>query len=120
MKTAKKYKWHKIAQSTSELVFATNNLTSFEVDGKEVCLAKTGDELAACAIRCPHAGGDMSQGFLDKNGNIVCPIHRYVFNLKSGRDVSGEGYFLKTYPVNITEEGVFIGFEENGLFSWFK
>lgn len=120
MKLGKKYTWHKIAQSATELFFASNNLGSIEIDGKKVCVAKTETGLAACSIKCPHAGGDMSQGFLDKNGNIICPIHRYVFSLKNGRDVSGEGYFLKTYPVKITDEGVFVGFEESGLFSWLK
>ena len=62
----------------------------------------------------------MCQGFLDKNGNIVCPVHRYVFSLENGRDISGEGYYLKIYPVKINDEGVFIGFEEGGLFSWLK
>ena len=46
-------------------------------------------------------------------GNVVCPLHRYRFNLQTGRDVTGEGYYLKIYPVEIPEEGVFIGIEES-------
>ncbi|MEO6638933.1 MAG: Rieske 2Fe-2S domain-containing protein, partial [Ginsengibacter sp.] len=76
--------------------------------------------IEACAAKCPHAGGDMVEGFLNKDGNIVCPIHRYVFSLENGRDVSGEGYFLKIYPIKIDGKGVFVGIEEGGLFRWIK
>jgi hypothetical protein len=31
--------------------------------------------------------------------------------------VSGEGYFLKTFPLEIRNEGVFVGFEENNVFN---
>ncbi len=120
MKPEKKYKWYKIAAAFSELTFGTNNLAEIDVAGKIICIAKKGDSVEACASKCPHAGGDMSQGFLDKNGNIVCPIHRYVFSLQNGRDISGEGFFLKIYPVKIDDTGVFIGIEEGGFFSWLK
>jgi 3-phenylpropionate/trans-cinnamate dioxygenase ferredoxin subunit len=120
MKHEKKYKWHKIAELISNISFRENNLAEIEVAGKKICVAKTSDSLTACASKCPHAGGNMCEGFLDNNENIVCPVHRYVFNLKNGRDVSGEGYYLKIYPVKISDEGIFIGFEEGGLLSWLK
>lgn len=120
MKHEKKYKWHKIADIPSEMIFGENNLAEHEVAGKKICVAKTKHSLIACTLKCPHAGGKMSEGFLDKNDNIVCPVHRYVFSLKNGKDISGEGYYLKIYPVKINDEGVFIGFEEGGLLSWLK
>ncbi len=30
-----------------------------------------------------------------KDGNIVCPVHRYGFNLENGRDIAGEGLLFK-------------------------
>lgn len=120
MKHEKKYTWHKIADEISELTFEENNLIEIEVGGKKICIAKTNETLFACTSKCPHAGGKMTEGFLDKDNNIVCPVHRYVFSLVNGRDVSGEGYFLKIYPIKINEDGIFVGFEEGGLFSWLK
>jgi nitrite reductase/ring-hydroxylating ferredoxin subunit len=116
----KKYKWHKIAESINELQFGDRDIVQIEISGKKICIAKTLKGLSACAAKCPHAGGDMSEGYLDKNGNIVCPVHRYIFNLENGRDVSGEGYFLKIYPLRENESGIFLGMEEGGLFSWLK
>jgi 3-phenylpropionate/trans-cinnamate dioxygenase ferredoxin subunit len=62
----------------------------------------------------------MADGYLDALGNIVCPLHRYKFSVSNGRNTSGEGYFLKTFPVQLREDGVFIGFAQNNLFGWLK
>ena len=41
--------------------------------------------------------------------------------MENGRNVSGEGYYLKHWPVEIKEGGVFVGVEESGgLFGLFK
>jgi nitrite reductase/ring-hydroxylating ferredoxin subunit len=116
----KKYKWQKIADSIDDINFSSNGMTELEVLGKTVCIVLQDDNLFACTHKCPHAGGTMSAGFLDSLGNITCPLHRYKFNLHNGRNVSGEGYFLKTFPIEIRKDGVFIGFEENKLFNWLK
>jgi len=116
----KKYKWHKIAETMTELQFGENNILQVEIAGKNICIAKTLKGLAACAAKCPHAGGNMAAGFLDKSGNIVCPVHLYAFNFANGRDVTGEGYYLKIYPVDVNDEGVFLGIAEGGLFNWLK
>ena len=34
--------------------------------------------------------------------------------MQNGRNVSGEGYYLKHWPVEQREDGVFAGFEEEG------
>ena len=116
----KKYTWHKIASSIEELDFGVNKLAGVEVVGKHICLARFDGQLKACAAKCPHASGVLSEGFLDGMGNITCPVHRYKFNLDNGRNVSGEGYHLKTYPVEVREDGVYIGFQEGGLMSWLR
>jgi 3-phenylpropionate/trans-cinnamate dioxygenase ferredoxin subunit len=60
----------------------------------------------------------MADGFIDDSGNVVCPLHRYRFNVKNGYNSSGEGFYLKTYPVEQREDGVYIGLEKTGLFGW--
>lgn len=116
----KKYTWHKIAENMAALQFNENNLLQIDVAGKNLCIAKSANGIAVCAAKCPHAGGIMAEGFLDKNGNIVCPVHRYAFNFANGREVTGEGYCLKIYPVDINDTGIFIGIEESGFLSWLK
>jgi nitrite reductase/ring-hydroxylating ferredoxin subunit len=117
---SKTYKWYKIADSIDEITFSADGLVEVEVNGKKVCIAFKNEALFACTAKCPHAGGNMSHGYVDTFGNIVCPLHRYKFSLVNGRNVSGEGYFLKNYPVDIRTNGIFVGFEETSMFSWLK
>ncbi|HWB24049.1 MAG TPA: Rieske 2Fe-2S domain-containing protein [Chitinophagaceae bacterium] len=113
-----KYHWHKIAEHTEELHFNSDGLAVAEADGKKITLAKVGGNIKACAHKCPHAGGILADGFVDAAGNIVCPLHRYKFSLQNGRNSSGEGFYLKTYPIEVREDGVYVGFEEKRLFGW--
>lgn len=102
--------WHKIAESRKELFDSDYTLTEVEVEGKMVCIGLYREKLKACAAKCPHASGKMAAGYIDALGNIVCPLHRYKFSLESGRNVSGEGYFLKTYRIEERSDGIYIGF----------
>jgi 3-phenylpropionate/trans-cinnamate dioxygenase ferredoxin subunit len=115
----KKYHWFKIATHINELSFAENNLSIAEVNHKRITLAKFNNEIFACAYLCPHASGILADGYIDAIGNIVCPVHRYKFGLSTGRNTTGEGYYLKTYPLKINDEGVFIGFEEKESSNFF-
>jgi 3-phenylpropionate/trans-cinnamate dioxygenase ferredoxin subunit len=117
----KEYKWYKVADFINELDFAENNIAVIEVKGKKMCLAKFNDKAFVFSYKCPHAGGILADGHIDTVGNVVCPLHRYKYNLENGRNVSGEGYYLNHWPVDIREEGVYVGMEESGgLFGLFK
>lgn len=115
--TEKKYTWHKIADHINKLDFADNNIVVVDVDGKRMCIGKFKEEFFAFAYQCPHAGGVLAEGYIDALGNIVCPLHRYKYDMKNGRNVSGEGYYLRHWPVELKENGVYVGMEESsGLF----
>ena len=115
----KKYTWYKIADHINEIDFADNNIAIVTANGKRMCVGKFRDSLFAFSYQCPHAGGILADGYIDALGNIVCPQHRYKYNLKNGYNVSGEGYFLKNWPVEIKDDGVYIGIEKNkSLFGW--
>jgi nitrite reductase/ring-hydroxylating ferredoxin subunit len=116
----KKYSWYKISDSLEEISFSSEGLAQLEIAGKIICVAKKKDQLSACTAKCPHAGGILADGYIDPLGNIVCPLHRFKFSLESGRNISGEGYFLKIFPVEWREDGVFVGFEQNNFFNWLK
>lgn len=114
--TDKKLTWHKIADHVNELDFGANNIAVAELNGKKICIGKFNHSIFAFAFKCPHAGGIMADGYIDALGNVVCPLHRYKYALHNGRNVSGEGYYLKNWPVESREDGVFVGIEESGSF----
>ena len=110
-----KIRWVKIADFLNEIPFGENGLAEVNADGKTICVAKAGDEVYACTQKCPHAGGYLVNGRLDPLGNLVCPLHRYKFSLKNGRNISGEGYYLKHWPVEVREDGVYVGLEHKSF-----
>ncbi len=119
MPAEKTYKWYKIADDVHELPWQENRMCEMEVAGKQICLVLHNNQVMACGARCPHAGGYLSEGYIDATGNIVCPLHRYKFSTATGRNVSGEGYYLTTYPVEKRDDGIYIGIEEKRLFGLF-
>ena len=116
-----KYTWYKIADHINELIFSDNNIAVADMKGNKICVAKFKEKVFAFAYKCPHAGGILADGYVDVLGNVVCPLHRYKYSLENGRNVSGEGYYLKHWPVELRDDGVYAGKEESGgLFGWLK
>lgn len=55
-----------------------------------VLVALAGDEPVAIEDACNHAGASLSEG--DRRGDCVtCPMHGYVFDLRTGRLVEPRG-----------------------------
>lgn len=102
--------WHLVSAEPELLEWQLNHMCLLEVAGKKITLARFEDQYFAFAHKCPHASGVMADGFIDATGQVVCPLHRYRFNIKNGRNTSGEGYYLKTYPLERREDGLYVAF----------
>jgi nitrite reductase/ring-hydroxylating ferredoxin subunit len=86
-------------------------VTSVRVGGKKLCVVKDGGKLYALQNTCPHAGGVLSGGWC-KDGNIICPIHRYEYNLETGKGLAGQSDYIEVYPLERREDGWYVGFEQ--------
>lgn len=53
--------------------------------GVQVILCKVDGEVHALDSRCPHAGGQIQVGPLAHGKYAVCPLHRYLFDPKTGK-----------------------------------
>jgi 3-phenylpropionate/trans-cinnamate dioxygenase ferredoxin subunit len=83
-------------------------IRSVEVSGLKLCILKIGNDFYVVQNKCPHAGADLSKGWC-VNGNIVCPYHRHEFDIKTGRGAEGQGNYIETYPIQLREDGLYIG-----------
>lgn len=108
--------WIKVAASVAEISFGSNGIAEVEIASKRICIALYKEHLFAFAPKCPHASGRFRDGYIDALGNVVCPAHRYKFCLKNGHNVSGEGYHLKSWPVEVRDDGVYAALETGSLF----
>ena len=111
----KKYNWHKVAEKEEVINWQSNHMCVVDAGTKKVTIARFKGQLYAFAHICPHAGGIMADGFINASGQVTCPLHKYRFDIKNGRNTSEEGYYLKTYAVEKREDGIYIGWEDKGL-----
>jgi Rieske [2Fe-2S] domain len=128
-----KYKWYKFAEKETDIKWTPGAVAEVIINDKKLCIGRYQPPGAPAppgnpappfqyfgfAHTCPHAGAPMTDGYIDGACNVVCPVHQLKFNLRNGRDTNGEGYRLKTYPVEIRPDGIYIGLDEGGLFKWF-
>ena len=108
--------WVLVTEFPLSLDFSENGMLEMELEGRKFTLAKWSDQYFAFAQKCPHASGRMASGYINAQGQVVCPLHRYAFSPINGRNTTGEGYYLKTYPIEQRPEGLFIGFKPNSFF----
>ncbi|HXD92799.1 MAG TPA: Rieske 2Fe-2S domain-containing protein [Bacteroidia bacterium] len=113
----KKYRWVKIFSSEEEMknsvaYLRTSSISAF---GKKICLVHGTDGFYAVRDKCPHNGYPLSAGYCNEQNTIVCPIHRYHFDLKTGKALSGMATKVETFVIKVFSDGVFLGEEE---FNW--
>jgi nitrite reductase/ring-hydroxylating ferredoxin subunit len=83
-------------------------LLKIKVNGKGLCLIAYEDEVYAVGATCPHAGADLSGGWC-KDGKIICPFHRYSYDIKTGKGDPGQNDYIDTYPVEVRDDGIYVG-----------
>jgi 3-phenylpropionate/trans-cinnamate dioxygenase ferredoxin subunit len=81
--------WIRVLQSAE---LPAGGLAKVVVEGEPVLLARLEDgTVAAASAVCPHRGEDLSGGHLYM-GAIDCPLHHYLYDLRTG---------VNRYPRNV-------------------
>jgi len=75
------------------------------VDGQRICLFKHQGEVFATAAMCPHKGVPLAVGWVE-NCSVVCAMHGWEFDLKSGACKNIPGQEVKTYEARILNGAV--------------
>ena len=58
------------------------------------------NEVFATTDRCPHKGGPLSEGIVHGK-SVTCPLHNWVFSLKSGEAQGADEGRIATFTVRI-------------------
>jgi 3-phenylpropionate/trans-cinnamate dioxygenase ferredoxin subunit len=100
----------------------SGQMKKFRLGERELLLARVGDDFYAADNRCPHMGGDLSAGKLEKTV-ITCPRHHSRFDLTDGHLVNWTDWSgvmlsmaklfksprpIKTYKVKVAEGKVMV------------
>ncbi len=79
-----------------------------KIDGELYCITRTNSGIFVTGNSCPHNKAPLSEGRINAYNEIICPLHEYRFDLKTGRETEQRCSDLETFPVTITESGVYL------------
>lgn len=90
--------------------------------GKAICLINHNHQLFALSALCPHAGADLSQGWCNDEQRLVCPLHRYEYDLQTGKGAPGQNDYVNTYAVKTEGNDVYVEIKlwTESVKNWFK
>ncbi|HVW78352.1 MAG TPA: Rieske 2Fe-2S domain-containing protein [Alloacidobacterium sp.] len=72
-----------------------------------LCLANENGVISAMDNVCPHRGGPLGQGIIE-NGKVICPLHAWAFDLKTGAVQHAPHMRVAVYEVKVESEDVFV------------
>ena len=103
--------WFRVA-SVDEL--PEGRVKSVTPGSRSVCLSHFDGQWAAMDNRCPHQGGPLGEGSIERGAGgqcwIRCPWHGWDFDPLTGKPPGGhEDSGQQVYPVEIRDGAVFVG-----------
>ena len=72
------------------------------VRGKEYALYNLDGQFFALDNTCPHVGGPLGAGTLEDR-NVVCPLHGWTFDLKTGACLNNPSRPVACYQTRVVD-----------------
>lgn len=90
-----------------------------QVGGEQVAVFHIDGQYHAVSNKCPHRGGPLSRGHLEPVGTVPaggcpqdfavrCPIHGWLFELKSGRCLNQPQAQIRSYALRVEGDQVYL------------
>ena len=73
------------------------------MNGKWLAIFQLEDGYDAIDNACPHASAPLCDGTL-REGKIVCPLHLWEFDIKTGACDVGGDWGVQTYPTRVVND----------------
>ena len=81
---------------------------------RELALFNLGREYRALDNQCPHKAGPLADGII-AGCAVFCPLHNWKISLENGCALSGGVGQVKTYPVKVIKNKVYVALEEGTI-----
>ena len=77
----------------------------FRVAGRDVAVFRCrSGQVFATSARCPHRGGPLADGLVG-DGAVICPLHGFAFDLRTGEAKGHACERLTTYRLEVSASG---------------
>ncbi|SMD42919.1 Rieske [2Fe-2S] domain-containing protein [Aquiflexum balticum DSM 16537] len=81
-------------------------IKTVQLGATKVCVTRDGEEFFVFETLCPHRKASLNQGFINGMQEVVCHLHEYRFDLRTGQVTSGSCPDLKIFQSELTENGL--------------
>ena len=78
---------------------------------RTLCLTHFEGQYSALDNKCPHQGGPLGEGSIEK-GLLRCPWHGWDFHPLTGKPPGDFDDGVETFPVEVREDGVYVAFPQ--------
>jgi thiamine pyrophosphate-dependent acetolactate synthase large subunit-like protein/nitrite reductase/ring-hydroxylating ferredoxin subunit len=97
-------RWYKVAEVDG---LDDGRVTTVQAGHRSICLTRCGDTFGALDNHCPHQGGPLGEGSIEK-GMLRCPWHGYDYDPTTGQPPPGFSDAPEAFPVEIRTDGVYV------------
>jgi 3-phenylpropionate/trans-cinnamate dioxygenase ferredoxin subunit len=81
-----------------------------------IAVVNSGGSFYAVSDRCSHGNASMSEGYIEDDGTVECPLHSARFCLKTGTALCQPATEpLATYPVVVDGDAIYVDLPEAAL-----
>jgi pyruvate oxidase len=80
---------------------------------RSIALTRVGERYGALDNRCPHQGGPLGEGSIEK-GLLRCPWHGYDYDPLTGEPPAGFSDAPGCFSVEVRDDGVYVGLPPEG------
>lgn len=93
------------AAKLSEL--GEDDILPVDLDGTEIVVYRSGEQVLACQRYCPHQHADLSEGLVS-SGFLICSSHGWRFDAQSGVHEMSPQTCLATYAVQLVGDEIHV------------
>ena len=96
--------WHKVADVGG---LPDGRVTTVQAGHRSVALTRVGDRYGALDNKCPHQGGPLGEGSIEK-GMLRCPWHGYDYDPLTGSPPPGFSDAPSCFALEVRDDGIWV------------
>ena len=100
--------WYKVAELDD---LQDGRVRTVTTGTRSLALTRVGDRYGALDNHCPHQGGPLGEGSIEK-GMLRCPWHGYDYDPLTGTPPPGFSDAPSCFPVDVRDDGIYVGLED--------
>jgi len=97
-------RWYKVAEPDE---LPDGRVKTVQAGHRSLALTRVGDDYGALDNKCPHQGGPLGEGSIEK-GMLRCPWHGYDYDPLTGTPPPGFSDAPACFPLEVREDGVYV------------